>query len=559
MNVASYIAQFLVQKKVRHVFGFQGGAILKLLDEMIATNKISYVQSYHEQASALAADAYSRVTGNIGVAIGTSGPGATNLITGIANAQLDSIPTLFITGQDYTANATANNGVRQNGFQDLDIVRLVLPITKYAVMITDPSRIRYEVERAFWCATSGRPGAVLLDIPIDIQFKEINPTELEGFTPEFLPPYHKDTGPVIAQLMKARRPVILIGGGVRVGHAEKEVRAFATRTLIPVISTVNGLDVVEGTHGFAGLHGHTHANLAVQNADLLLVFGARFGQRQVGKVPEQYTSATVIHIDIDENELQRVFPDEIAIHSDLRTYLTKLNKDLSDVCLPCFNEWQQKIHDWDRKYRANAYLTKEGLEPVKAVECLLKLCTPDTIFTSDVGQNQMWVAQGFRMQEGRRLLNSCGHGTMGFSLPASIGAKTAFPDRQVVCFTGDGGLQMNLQELIFVSHHRVGIKCVVFNNNTLGMMREVQARYYQGHYYGSNDKEFICANLSKLADTFGLGYHRVERLEDITTLRDVFSDDKPYIIELAIALNSRLSNRYDEAVFFERERILHES
>ncbi len=556
MNVAGYIAQFLVEKKVRHVFGFQGGAILKLLDEMIATGEISYVQNYHEQASALAADAYSRVTGNIGVAMGTSGPGATNLITGIANAQLDSIPTLFITGQDYTANATAKNGVRQNGFQDLDIVSLVRPITKYAAMLTDPSRVRYEVEKAYWYAITGRPGAVLLDIPIDVQFMEIDPAELEEFTPEYVVPHQNDTDLVIAQIMEARRPLVLVGGGVHLSRAEKAVRDFAKRTQIPVIGTANGLDVVEGTHGFAGLHGHTHANLAVQNADLLLAFGARFGQRQVGKVPEQYTSARVVHIDIDNNELQRVFPEEIAIHSDLRSYLTELTQDLAGASLPNFSEWKEKIHEWDRKYRANAYLTKEGLEPVQAVEQIHKLCAPDAIFTSDVGQNQMWVAQGFRVREGQRLLNSCGLGAMGYSLPASIGVKTAFPDRQVVCFTGDGGLQMNLQELILVGHRRIGIKCIVFNNNTLGMMREVQARYYQGHFYGSNHEEFTCTNLAKLADTFGLGYRRVETLEDIVTLRDAFSDDEPYIIELKIILDSMLSNRYDEADYFERERIV---
>lgn len=555
MNVAAYIARFLAEKNIRHVFGYQGGAILKLLDEIIATGRIRYVQNYHEQASALAADAYSRVTGTLGVALATSGPGATNLITGIANAQLDSIPTLFITGQDYTANIMADNGARQNGFQDLDIVSLVKPITKYAVMITDPTRVRYEIERAYWHATSGRPGAVLLDIPIDVQFKEVDADSLEGFTsPE---PSFSDamTSELIEQLCEAKRPVILVGGGVRISRAERAVRLFSEITQIPVVSTVNGLDVVEGTFGFAGLHGHTHANLAVQNADLLIALGARFGQRQVGKVPEKYTKAKVIHIDIDEKELGRIFPDEIAIHANLPAFLEKLNGELSRITLPDFSQWKEIICEWDKKYRENAYLNKEGVEPVQAVERLVGLCKSDAIFTSDVGQNQMWVAQGFRVRNEQRLLNSCGLATMGYSLPASIGAKMAFPERQVICFTGDGGLQMNLQELIFVGHQKTPVKCVVFNNKTLGMMREVQTRYYNKHYYGSNRDEFSCVDLEKIAAAMGLGYRRIENLEEIESLGAILDDEHPYIIELVIAFDSLLSNRYDEAEFFDRERL----
>ncbi|MEM0673886.1 MULTISPECIES: thiamine pyrophosphate-binding protein [Dickeya] len=553
MNVAAYIAKFLVDKHVRHVFGYQGGAILKLLDEMVATGQIQYIQNYHEQASALAADAYARVTDTIGVALATSGPGATNLITGIANAQFDSIPTLFITGQDYLSNVRANNHARQNGFQDLDVVKVVQSITKYSAMLDDPLRVRYELEKAYWYATSGRPGAVLLDVPIDIQFKEIEPEQLEGFVPDSEPTYDTDFEKILPYLKNSSRPVILVGGGVRISKAVEEVREFIKLSHIPVVSTVNGLDVVEGIYGFAGLHGHTHANLAMQNADLIIALGVRFGQRQVGKVPAQYTNAKVIHVDIDENELKRIFPDEIAIQSDIKSFLKLLNVSVSSMSFPHFNNWHEQIQKWSDKYKENTCLTRNGIEPVKFIERLIAQCPQNTIFTNDVGQNQMWVSQAFKVKNGQRLLNSCGHGTMGYSLPASIGAKVAHPDKTVVCFTGDGGLQMNLQELVFVGHKKLGIKCVVFNNRSLGMMREVQERYYNSHYYGNNENEFTCVNLEKLADTCDINYCCINSLEDVDNLEGILNDNTPYIVEVCLSRETMLSNRYDEADIFKKE------
>jgi acetolactate synthase-1/2/3 large subunit len=555
MNVAEYIARFLVERNVRHAFGFQGGAIMKVIEEMVATGQIEYVQNYHEQASAFCADAYARVTGGVGLAVATSGPGATNLVTGIANAQLDSIPTLFITGQDYTAHVTRKNDARTNGFQDLDIVNVVKPITKYAVLVTDETRIRHELEKAYWLATSSRPGAVLLDIPIDIQFKDVEPRLLDGFSAPVERASELATAEVVSRLVRAKRPVIVIGGGVRIAHAEDEIRELAAATNIPVVCTANGLDVVEGNYGFAGLHGNTFANLAVQNADLLLAFGVRFGQQHVGKSQETYTRATVVHVDIDRNELGRIFEQEIAIEANIKEYLPALTKALEDTALANFDSWHTTIRNWVAKYQCNAYLNKEGLDPVRAVEAMLPLLSDHAILTNDVGQNQMWVDQGFRVRGRQRLLNSCGLGSMGYSLPAAIGAKTACPDRQVIAFMGDGGLQMNLQELILVGQRRLGIKCIIFDNNTLGLMREKQRRYYRGHYHGANPPEFVCANLAKLAEAFGLGYRRVEALADIHGLQDMLDDDLPYIVDLIIPFDSVLSNRSDEAPFFEAERI----
>lgn len=556
MNVAQYVARFLVEKNVRHIFGYQGGATLKLVDEMVATGEIEFIQNYHEQGSAFCADSYSRVTGNLGVALATSGPGATNLITGIVNANLDSIPTLFITGQDYKANITNNSGARQNGFQDLDIVSVVKPVSKYAALVADPARIRYELEKAFYHATEDRPGAVLLDIPIDIQFAEIDPDQLEGFlkdVPVVLPAFNPTE--VIGAMKASSRPLILVGGGVRLSNTHGLVNEFARQTGIPVISTLNGLDVFEGNYGFAGLYGNTSANLAAQNADLMIVLGARLGQRQVGKMPEQYTTARIIHVDIDVTELQRVFSDELAICSHLGDFLKRMIQELSQVDLPSYSEWDKKIRSWVLKYNGNVHINEVGLDPVRVVEEMLPLLSADAILTNDVGQNQMWVSQGFRVRTGQRLLNSVGLGSMGFSLPAAIGAKIAYPDRQVVAFMGDGGLQINIQELMLVNLRQLGLKCVVFNNKTLGMIREVQIRYYKANYHGANPREFGCVDLRMLAKTYGLGYHLVENLRDIPALQAVFADNAPYIIEVPLDIDSKLTNRYDEAQCFDQERL----
>lgn len=556
MNVAAYVARFLISKRVNHVFGYQGGAILKLVEEMIATGQMSFVQNYHEQGAAFAADAYARMTGKIGVAMATSGPGATNLITGIVNAQLDSIPTLFITGQDYLANITASNGARQNGFQDLDISKIVQSVTKYAALVSHPARIRYELERAYYHATEGRPGAVLLDIPIDVQFAEVDVDALEGFTPPAHPePAAIDLSEAVQALKQAKRPLILVGGGVRLSDACSELEEFARFTGIPVISTLNGLDLLEDNFGFAGLHGHTAANLAAQNADLMLVLGARLGQRQVGKVPEKYTNARIVHIDIDPLELRRVFPDEIAIQADLKTALKMLNKLLVKLPLPDYSAWRQTIATWREKYRHNVLLNQNGLDPVRVVEEITPFLQRDAVVTCDVGQNQMWVAQAFRVKEGQRLLNSVGLGSMGYSLPAAIGAKIAQPERQVVAFMGDGGLQINLQELMLLGMHRLGIKCVVFNNNTLGMIREVQLRYYKGNYHGTNPSEYGCVNLQLLAQAYGLGYRCIKTIDEVRALGQIFYDTASHIIEIELSLDSKLTNRYDEATCFVSERL----
>jgi acetolactate synthase I/II/III large subunit len=554
MNVAAYIAQFLVEKKVKHIFGFQGGAIIKLIHEMMATGKIEYIQNYHEQASSFCADAYSRVTCNLGVAIATSGPGATNLVTGITNAQLDSIPCLFITGQDYTYNFKKSSAVRQNGFQDVDIASIVKPVTKYSVMITDPARVRYELEKAFFLATSGRPGSVLVDIPIDIQFAEIEPDKLETYLPKAQESFEfQKVDDVVSMIKASKRPVILAGGGVLISRAKEQLQELRSIVNIPIVKTLNGLDACGDDYGFAGLYGNTHSNLIVYNADLLLILGSRLGLRQITKDPKTYTKATkIIHVDIDKNELGRKLSTQLSIFTDLKDFLGRLNLSLAEQNLPDFNTWHSKAKEWEQKYSADTHLNKKGVDPVILIKKINSFFATDTIFTADVGQNQMWVAQGIKIQGNQRILNSSGLGSMGYALPAAIGAKYASPNSQVVCFTGDGGFQMVVQELLLISQKKLDIKCFIFNNNTLGMMREVQERYYDSKYYGARPEDFVCVDLSLLAKTYNFEYLEIQDINQVDEIKKALKTNRPYLIDIKVYTDALCMNKYDQTEKFEK-------
>ena len=556
MNVAEYIAQFLISKNVKHVFGFQGGAILKLIDAFMETKKISYVQNYHEQASSFCADAYSKITGNIGVAIATSGPGAINLMGGIVNSYLDSTPCLFFTGQDYVDNFKKPEDVRSNGFQDLDIVTMLKSVTKYAKTICDENSIKYELEKAFYLATSGRPGSVVIDIPVDIQFKEVDINNLNGFIPPTTDTYELDkVHNVISMLREAKRPVILAGGGIRIAGVQDMFKQFVDLAKIPVVATLNGLDAYNDTFGFAGIFGNSYSNLAILNSDLLIVLGSRLGQHHVGKIKNNYTKAKVIHIDIDKSEFNRALDEDLSIYSDLKSFLANIIKELYKTELPDFQNWYNQIEFWAKKYAENTHINKDGLDPVKFVESVTAIFDNDAIMTADVGQNQMWVAQGVKIRNKQRLLNSTGFGSMGYSLPAAIGAKIAKPKNQVIAFTGDGGLHMNIQELLFVGQKQLDIKIIVFNNNTLGLIRETQKRYFDNKYNGTNPNEFVCTDLFLLSKTYSLKYLKINNLNEINKIEKSFTEKVPYLIDVKISINSKTLNRNDDLQNIEQDII----
>lgn len=543
MIVADYIAQFLQSKGVKHIFGYQGSAILKIIDSAVKNYGFEYIQNFHEQASGFSAEAYARIRGDIGVAIATSGPGSTNLVTSIANAYMDSVPVFFITGQDYLENVLSRRNARQNGFQDLDITSIVKPICKYAVLINNEKRIKYELEKAYYLATEGRKGPVVLDIPIDIQFKDVDILKMPSFTIPYKKEKKIDLKPFLFMLQKAKRPVILAGGGIRAANVINDFKKFIRKTKIPVITTLNGIDVCDNSYGFAGFFGVSHANLAILNADLIIVSGSRLGKKHIGKNFEQYTLGKIIHIDIDKNEIGRVVDGDLNFNIDLKEFFKILNHQ--KFVYPNFLEWRKKLQKWFRKYQNTTLLNFQKTDPIKLVRYITRFFKNDTIITADVGQNQMWVAQGVKIKGAQRFLSSSGLGSMGYSLPAAIGASY-LSKSFVVAFTGDGGLQMNLQELNTMSLGRNNVKCVVFNNNTLGMMRETQKRYYDKHYIGSNKKVFVCPDLRLLAKTFNLKYILINNEKDFKKLPRVFQNNKPYLIDVRVEYDSKLLNRYDD-------------
>lgn len=560
MKLAEYVAQFLVERGVRHVFGMQGGAVLKLVDCFVNTGKIDYVHNFHEQASAFCADAYARIKGDVGVAIATSGPGATNLVTGIANAQLDSIPVLFITGQEFSHRIKSRDDIRSNGFQDLDIVSIANPITKYAVRLVDPRMIAYELGKAFYLAKSGRPGSVLIDIPIDLQFADVDPSALI----QFVPPVSNDEGNNIGREIDAffrlmessKRPLILAGGGIRLAGAIQEFLAFIHLTEFPYVVTLNGLDVGGEAIGFAGLYGNPAPCLALANADLLIVLGSRLGQHQVGKTQKDYTRANIVHVDIDEEELGRCVDEVLSIKANLKEFLARVNARLNqNISLVC-SDWKQKISVWKERYsdfQQRSDCNYEGVSPLALIRSCSSYLTPDAVITADVGQNQMWLAKAIELSAGQRLLNSSGLGSMGYSLPAAIASKIVSPNSQVVAFMGDGGLQVNLQELGVILLRNLNIKIFVIDNNALGLIKTSQDKYFDGRHIGSAAPFFGSPDLSKLAGAYGMSYRCISSDSDLSGLREIFEMDSACLTRVVVSSDYPLCTRFDYAAVFEVE------
>lgn len=545
ITVAQYISKFLDEKNIQHIFGYQGGAVMKI----IAAISDKYIQNYHEQASAFCADGYSRVNNEIGVAISTSGPGATNMITGIANAYCDSIPVLFITGQDVLSNLDFSRDLRTNGYQDVNIVKMVEPITKYALTLTNPTMIRYELEKCYHIATSGRKGPVLIDIPSDIQACEIDETKLIGYSIEEEFKKESNIDEIIELINKSQKPLILVGGGVKRGNATAIVDEFAMRTKIPVVTTLNGIDSSFVSYGFSGMHGQVYANLAVKNADLIIALGTRFGIQQAGKDHRSYTNAKIIHVDIDEFELNRTLQTDINIKCDVSVFVEKLMKTQISVNIL---DWLETLKIWKNKYYDSNCVNEEGIEPVKFVRSFLSDYKFDVIST-DVGQNQLWVAQGIdKLIEGQSFLTSSGLGSMGYSIPAAIGAS--YVKNNVVAFCGDGGFQMNLQELQLIAKKNLNIKIVIFNNKTLGKIKEMQLKSEVPNFVGTNEKDFSCPDFGKISELYGIGYKKIDNLGQIKDLRPEIEKKGACIIDVKISNMAKLATKLDNDIL-QRETI----
>lgn len=538
MKVSDFIVEYLIEKGITHVFGYPGGMVTHLMDSFSKYgDRISAHVTYHEQGAAFAACGYAQTSGKVGVAYATSGPGATNLLTGVCNAFFDSIPTLFITGQVNTFEQKGQYGVRQRGFQETDIVSMAASVTKYAAKINSADEVKWHLDYAFHVAQSGRKGPVLLDIPMNIFRAEIDPDGLGSYNPlEQKVSASEDCYAVLAEnLAKAKRPVLLLGNGIKSANATECVQQLLREVKIPTVSTMIAVDVVAGSelnYGFIGAYGSRTANFIVAKSDLVITLGARLDVRQVGAKRENFApEATIVRIDVDGGELEyKVRDNEIQIQADVAQVVDILGRAVKN----CEGEYSQWIRVCD--------MIREKLSgmddrlPNRLTKTLSRFVPENTVMTTDVGQNQVWIAQSFDMKKGQKVFFSGGHGAMGYSLPAAIGCCLA-QKNPVYSFNGDGGIQMNLQELQVIVREQLPVKIVIYNNNALGMIRHFQEMYFQDNYYQTVPAGgYTAPDFEKIAKAYGLDYFCVETEEDMD--EHMFSGSKPCVIELKIRENT---------------------
>ncbi len=501
MKLSDYVARFLAEQGIRHVFTIAGGSSVHLIDSIARTPGIEFICPQHEQAGAMAADGYSRATGNLGAALATSGPGATNMITGVCCAYFDSVPVIYITGQVATYRLRGDSGVRQIGFQETQSVEMYRPITKYAVLIEDPRRIRYELEKASHIARSGRPGPVLVDIPDDLQRSEINPEELESFVP---PPRVNNGRELEAQadacirlLEKAERPVVILGWGVRLAGAEAEARALVERLGFPLVPTWAMMDLLPYDHpllvGAFGTHGTRYGNFAVQNSDLVLSIGSRLDTHEAGSPPTSFArEARKILVDVDGAELDKFARFgarlDLAIKADAKDFLRALLAALEGIRPRDVSPWMRTIARWKETYPicCKEYYLESSVNPYVFVKELARASARGDTIVLDTGCALAWMMQAFEFKEDQRAFHDFNNTAMGYGLPAAIGASIALGGKPVICVTGDGALQMNIQELATVLRHNLPIKIFVLNNHGYSMIQQTQDQWLGSRYVGSN-------------------------------------------------------------------------
>ncbi len=546
MKLSDYVIDFLVSESIAHIFEVAGGALAHLLDSVYDRKDISTVSVHHEMAAAIAAEGYSRASENIGVAMATSGPGATNLIVGIGSCFFDSIPCLFITGQVNTYEFKFQSHIRQVGFQETDIVNIVKPIVKDAVLITDPDKIKYYLERSVYIARSGRPGPVLLDIPLNIQRADINRESLESFdissTNESVDEFDDNINR-IAQLIKSSlRPVVLVGGGVRLSKAHDELYKCIHKTGIPVVSSLLGLDAFpHNNHSFIGMigtYGNRYANLTIANSDLVLALGTRLDTRQTGTKPETFArNAKIIHVDIDPNELNNQIKEEFSINSDVKKFLSILNNYIGKYDKHKIQPWKQTIKGYKTRYPSYRLPVNDSIQPNFFMKKLSEFIPEDTIICVDVGQIQMWAAQSLEVKKSQRFLTQGGMGSMGSALPMAIGVSLAKPDKSIVVITGDGGFQLNTQELQTIFHHKLPIKIILLNNGCYGMIRQFQERYFNSRFQ-STVVGYSCPNFQDVVSAYKISTRKIiYHAEIVEALQELFSDTQPMFLELSIDPN----------------------
>lgn len=526
MLVSEYIVSFLAKQGIDHVFGYPGGMVTYLMDALDKNPDVQAHLCYHEQGAALAACGYGLTKGVPGVAYATSGPGATNLLTGIANAYFDSIPTIFLTGQVNTYDMKMGKE-RQHGFQETDIVSMAKPVTKEAVQVTRADEIPEVLTRLYQTAMSGRKGPVLLDIPMDVQRSMID-AEPEPVDLNFVYEVQTAAIAIAERLKKAKHPLIIAGAGIRQADAVNVFRQFVGQIQVPVVTSMVAVDLLPSDYtmnlGFIGAYGHRWANFATEKADLLLVIGSRMDGRQTGSNRDWFApQAKILRIDVDGNELStKVKENEISYQVDLREVLKELSA--CDWETDSWTEWRKICATLRLKLN-----TLDGTPENKWVERISGLIPAASLIATDVGQNQVWVAQSFNVRQ-QQILFSGGHGTMGFSLPAAIGASLAAGKSLVYAFVGDGGFQMNIQELQTIVREKLPVKIMLMNNESLGMIRHFQEMYFASNFMQTKPNHgYTVPDFVRIAQAYGIKAMRIEKPEDFG---DTLTNREPMLYDI---------------------------
>lgn len=542
MKASDYIVQFLADQGIEKAFGYIGGAVAHLYDSFDKNDSIEIVNTIHEQGAGFAAEGYARVSGRTGIATATSGPGATNLITPIGSCFFDSIPTLFITGQVNTYEYKYDTPVRQIGFQETDIVSIVKPITKYAVMIDDIRNLRYELEKACFLTQHARKGPVLIDIPMNIQRTDFDPTEQKSFfeSDEYqtmcIHNENIDFEKIVELLEGSKRPIMLIGGGSRLSSfAPEAIHQLLVKSNLPVVYSLMGKDVVKDDYtynfGLIGSYGNRYGNLALANADLIIVLGSRLDTRQTGTDLKTFArEAKMIHVDIDVNELGSKIKADIALQCDIADFINQLSH--YDFRLNV-DKWLEKLVTYKQKYSSTTGIDGKVKIPNQIIKSISQSSSDHDIMCVDVGQHQMWVAQSFDTKKDQRVLFSGGMGAMGFALPTAIGATIGTGKRSLVV-VGDGGMQMNIQELEVIKRRNLPIKIFIMNNANLGMVRQFQEIYFEKRYIGTQ-KDYSVPNFANIANAYGLKSSTVTTMEEISQkIYETLLSDEAEIINICL-------------------------
>jgi len=559
MTVAEYILKFLISKNVNNVFLITGGAISFVIDAFSRNKKIKYTCVAHEQAAAMMADAYSRVGKGFGATMVTSGPGAQNLITGIACSWFDSVPVIHISGQVNSfelssANKTTEK-VRQVGFQETDIVSIVKPITKFSYQLKSPNEIKYVLEKAFYLSNHGRPGPVLVDIPMDFQRAKINLKKIKSFKAPTKKSNHQTVNNIYrikALLNRSKRPILILGGGVRMSKSINQLEKFLKNINLPVVTTWSGLDIMDYKDknyiGCVGVYGSRAANFAVQNSDLVINLGSRLDTRITGGKPETFArSAKVVSVDIDPHELnkKRGLDIYLKINEDLNNFLSTFNSKLKGFKFSASSDWKSICQQWKQKYpnvQRSYYNQKDYVNPYYFIHRLSNKLNKKDIVLTDDGGHLTWTIQAFKVKKGQRVFSAFGNSPMGYAFPAALGASFAHKKKRIICIDGDGSIQINIQELQTMVANDLPIKLFIINNDGYGIIKQFQELYLNKRYEASiSSKGVTNPNFKKISNAYGINYSEIKNNKQIDkVLNKILNSKKPEFVNVIIDPNQKI-------------------